>query len=287
MFLKRAILTFLVGLGLTFTSCGSVGNTLIKQENENVDLVSSPTLATELNPVEGIASPIIPSPAIVPDSYLGKTIPEPRTSHAMVYDPVRKVVVMFGGYSSLLNEDVGFYLNDTWEYDGLSWTKSETPISPSPRSGHVMAYDGKRNLIVLFGGGSEDDPFLNDTWEYNGTSWQQRNDLLSSPSQKRNATMSYDPRTETVLLFGGYAGYLTNDLWEYDGLTWKQIDSKIVETRLMYSPMFPKMVYGGEFGTVAFIEDSIFSYVFPKWEILSEPSINDENLDQTFIFTAI
>lgn len=287
MFLKRVIIIFFTGLGLTIVSCSAENITPIGSKGVIGEVSTSPTLVVESYSAEEIVSPVIPSPTTGANKVLLEIVPQPRISHAMVFDPVRKVVVLFGGFSRLLDEDVGFYLNDTWEYDGVSWTKVETLISPSPRSGHAMAYDEKRGLVVLFGGSLEGSSSLNDTWEYDGVSWQLRIDLSNSPAKRVDATMSYDPRTETILLFGGYSGFLTNDLWGYDGLTWTKIGSEMVETRLMYSPMFPKMVFGGDVGIVTFIEDSLFSYSSQKWNILSEPSADDDKgLDQIFIFTA-
>lgn len=42
-------------------------------------------------------------------------------------------------------------VNDTWEWDGQSWTQVEAD-GPSPRSDHVMAFDSIRNRTILFGG---------------------------------------------------------------------------------------------------------------------------------------
>ncbi len=44
--------------------------------------------------------------------------PSSRYGHAMAYDELRGVVVIFGG----IDAD-GNYLSDTWEYDGLTWTQ--------------------------------------------------------------------------------------------------------------------------------------------------------------------
>ena len=42
--------------------------------------------------------------------------PSPRGSPAMVYDPVRKRIILYGGFASNRND-----LNDTWEWDGSEW----------------------------------------------------------------------------------------------------------------------------------------------------------------------
>jgi cysteine-rich repeat protein len=71
--------------------------------------------------------------------------PSPRSGHVMAYDATRDRVVLFGGYD-------GTYRNDTWEWDGSTWTLLSSQTSPPPRTGHAMAYDATRGRIVLFGG---------------------------------------------------------------------------------------------------------------------------------------
>jgi hypothetical protein len=41
--------------------------------------------------------------------------PSPRENGMMAYDPVRKEIVLFGGYA-------GLYYSDTWAFDGANWT---------------------------------------------------------------------------------------------------------------------------------------------------------------------
>ena len=47
------------------------------------------------------------------------TSPSPRAVSAMAYDPVSKKVVMFGGFNDTT------YLNDTWTWDGTTWTQAK------------------------------------------------------------------------------------------------------------------------------------------------------------------
>src|SRR6266496_2944326 len=61
--------------------------------------------------------------------------PPSRHGHAMVYDAVRQRVVLFGGLSSSGNSS-----NDTWEYDGTTWTQRTPGTSPSARQNHAMVY---------------------------------------------------------------------------------------------------------------------------------------------------
>ncbi len=62
----------------------------------------------------------------------------------MVYDTKRGRIVRFGG----MNHKVGL-LGDTWEWDGKHWVE-RADMGPAPRFGHSMAYDEKRNRVILF-----------------------------------------------------------------------------------------------------------------------------------------
>jgi len=67
---------------------------------------------------------------------------------------------MFGGF------DGTGYLNDTWTFDGVSWTlvATDTPLQPALAA--QMAYDGVTREVVLFGG--YDGTII---WETRGCGW--------------------------------------------------------------------------------------------------------------------
>src|SRR5262245_16888651 len=75
------------------------------------------------------------------------TGPGPRSYHAMVFDDARQRTVLFGGF-------IGgtVTLNDTWEWDGTTWTLRPTVHAPGPRWLYRLAYDRGRGRTVLFGG---------------------------------------------------------------------------------------------------------------------------------------
>jgi Galactose oxidase, central domain len=79
----------------------------------------------------------------------------------MAYDTVRQRVVLFGGSPNTTSAAV----NDTWEYDGTTWTQRTPATSPPARNSHAMVYDSTHQVTVLFGG------CCNDTWLWNGTTW--------------------------------------------------------------------------------------------------------------------
>jgi galactose oxidase-like protein len=159
--------------------------------------------------------------------------PTSRTEHAMAYDSARARVVLFGGKSLPLDPltQEPRYLDDTWEYDGLSWSHVRTHGSPLHRSGHAMVFDTTRARIVLFGGHADDD--LADTWEYDGAraSWTQvptTTTASSAPSARQYHAMAFDGARGRTILFGGLFATRTNpvllgDTWEYDGARWTRV----------------------------------------------------------------
>src|SRR5262249_57521775 len=88
-------------------------------------------------------------------------------SHALAYDSVRHLTVLFGGSAG------GAPSDETWEYDGLAWTHRTPAASPPARLAHAMACDAVRARTVLFGGLVASSP-ANDTWEWDGTTWMPR-----------------------------------------------------------------------------------------------------------------
>ena len=90
--------------------------------------------------------------------------PTPRFQYGFAYDAVRQQVVLFGGQGP---NNTPIY-NDTWVWDGTTWTQQLPATSPPGRTLPAMAYDEPRAQIVLFGGFTGS--FSNDTWVW-GTSF--------------------------------------------------------------------------------------------------------------------
>ncbi len=133
------------------------------------------------------------------------TSPPARNDPAMEYDPVHRVVVLFGGSG----------LSDTWTWDGTTWTH-QTPATSPPGDSSEMAFDAATGLMVLFNSEGQ-------TWTWNGTTWH-RESPSASPSPRSQPMMSYDGPRHDVVLFGGFVGpnQFYGDTWTWDGSTWHQ-----------------------------------------------------------------
>lgn len=141
----------------------------------------------------------------------GALAPSARWGHAMAYDSARNRTVLFGG-----SEGDG----ETWEWDGLAWTRRMPAVAPPPRVDHAMAFDEERHVVVLFGG-IVDHQRANDTWEWDGEVWRARTAPVLPPARFKHA-MAYDAARLRVVLFGGVdaEGTFLGDTWEWDGTQW-------------------------------------------------------------------
>jgi hypothetical protein len=62
--------------------------------------------------------------------------PEPRCCFKMAYDAARREVVLYGGISPLAD---GSYFEDTWTWDGLTWTEQHPVTTPGIAAYYGMA----------------------------------------------------------------------------------------------------------------------------------------------------
>jgi Galactose oxidase, central domain len=87
------------------------------------------------------------------------TGPSARSQMGFAYDSMRHVSVLFGGPS-------GTATNETWEWDGTTWTQATPLDSPQARYNVGMAYDSGLAQTVLYGGQLNGSPatVASDTW---------------------------------------------------------------------------------------------------------------------------
>jgi hypothetical protein len=148
--------------------------------------------------------------------------PVARHNAVMAYDSSRHEIVLWGGS----NSDLGVVLNDTWTWDGTSWSLELPARSPVARSGATMAYDPARDQMVLFGGYDANVAYTSDTWTWDGSTWT-RADPDNVPPARSAGAATYDPVLGGVLLFGGNYGLGKHaaDTWVWTGNDWLDVGS--------------------------------------------------------------
>lgn len=88
--------------------------------------------------------------------------PPPRAASPMVYDPVNRCIVMFGG------DHLDSMFSDTWVYacSTRTWHKKHPAFSPAPRNGHALLYLPKSQRVILIGGTDYRASFPMEIWTY-------------------------------------------------------------------------------------------------------------------------
>ncbi|HEX5052027.1 MAG TPA: kelch repeat-containing protein [Planctomycetota bacterium] len=142
----------------------------------------------------------------------------PRAEHSATFVAARGVTVIHGGRVLPGGGVPSFLSNETWEFDGLTWTQIPTPVSPPPRQMPAIATDQGSGTVVMFGGRGPGGS-LNETWEYDGVTWIQVFPAVS-PLPRENHAMAFDEATGQVVMFGGtgsvgFGQYWLNDVWTY------------------------------------------------------------------------
>jgi hypothetical protein len=146
--------------------------------------------------------------------------PEARYRSTLVYDPLNRRSILFGG-------DTNGYFGDTWLLDSAAktWTEMKPTAAPAPRNSHSMVFDTANGKGLLFGGW--DNTNLGDTWAYDAAAnrWTPLNPP-SSPGPRNSHAMAYDASQKKIVLFGGCAESACPDseTWIYDpaGNAWSR-----------------------------------------------------------------
>ncbi|MFM9958819.1 MAG: hypothetical protein ACKVZJ_12155 [Phycisphaerales bacterium] len=165
------------------------------------------------------------------DTWEQLTIPNPpaRLDGLMAYDSHRQRIVLFGGDNPTPPPGVPYEpYNDTWEFDGTSWTRMNVTTPPPQTIGpggfvtsySAMAYDAARRLTVMLQlpvlpglTGLPGTPPLPDTapavvWEWDGVDWNQRRPVQPvCPAVLRNPAAPF--RGEPLILRNFYARRLS------------------------------------------------------------------------------
>ena len=142
--------------------------------------------------------------------------PMPREGAAMIYDPLRDRVLLFGGWS-----DFAPPLNDLWELrlsEPATWTHVDVSgRSPAGRGYASAVYDPVHDAMIVFGGlGVQNGPFA-DTWSLSLSrvpEWHELEDSTAGLGARGLTSLAYDPRRNRVVMFGGgdYT-HVFDDLW--------------------------------------------------------------------------
>jgi hypothetical protein len=156
-----------------------------------------------------------------------ENVPAPRYEMMVAYNTKQNKAILFGGTLES-SPNNWTRVNETWEWDGQDWKQLNPAKSPPPRSRGGLAYDPKRDVIVLFGGWNDLGRSLSDTWEWDGETWNEvgKCEGCTPPPARGCHNMYYDTVREIVIMYGGCNEnqYFFNDAWSWDGTRWSWVD---------------------------------------------------------------
>lgn len=129
-----------------------------------------------------------------------------RSGHRMVFDSNRGLWVLYGG-RPVYPQSVW---DETWEFDGTTWTQRFPAATPGGLAGHGMCFDRARNVTVAYGG--------QQLFEYDGLTWVPRSPA-HNPGFTPNCTMCYHQGLMRAVMFDSANGAT----WLWDGVDWTQL----------------------------------------------------------------
>jgi hypothetical protein len=152
------------------------------------------------------------TPAASPSGTLGTEL---------VHDVVRGVTVMYGSLNT--SPFGGPSVDETWEFDGTTWTQVFPTTTPGGLGNYGACYDIVRNRTVIYGGTANSwfPTAEGGTWEFDGTNWSLIS-TVGTPGLLERPAMCYDIALGKAVLFGGIDPNLggNDTTWLYDGTNW-------------------------------------------------------------------
>ncbi len=142
--------------------------------------------------------------------------PAARHGHSLIFDPVRRRVILFGGQADR-------FFADTWAYEiaANSW-RQLSPSGPAERYGHSAIYDPRGDRMIISHGFTSVQGRFDDTWAFDLRDNTWRNITPGGPRPLRRCLHHavYDERNHQMLLYGGCSGGFgpcpQGDLWSFD-----------------------------------------------------------------------
>jgi hypothetical protein len=186
-------------------------------------------------------------------------IPPARSLHAMAYDPVRKVVLMYGGFGTAVPGGGGVYgFDDTWAYQGNgfsgTWTHVAGNASDHGNAGPGLVWAQFQSEIIRVGG--IDRPYYAPSGVFNvfGGAYY----WTGVWTDDRNPGpliwgfgLAYDSYRNVAVLVGGYGTTfdvsniaIPNDVWEFRfNIGWTNTTTTTSIASSFAGRGFPAMAY--------------------------------------------
>jgi len=239
------------------------------------------------------SAPIISTPTIAPT--LAPTVivenPPPCPEAELIYHTQLGQMLLVNCVQDASKENS----NVIWGWNGTQWQRVAEG-GPFRRILGGVAYDEKRNVLVLYGGRPIALGKCNrETWEWDGQVWAQKD--VQSPTACDHVKMVYDAATGESILFSGLdeSENRVNETWSWNGEEWKLLSTEGPESRghfgFVYDPTHEQiLLYGGYASTVT---DEFWVWKDSTWQKINFPGpgqlshfgmVYDTNANALYIF---
>jgi MYXO-CTERM domain-containing protein len=141
--------------------------------------------------------------------------PPARSNAGLIFDPKRQALVLFAGFGNKTQ------LSDLWTWDGATWTKQNTGDIFAARASPLVAWDAKREEVVIHGGYDFNYSFLQDTWVWDGRTLTERARVgppVPSRSDYYYSALHQNAAQDLAIYTDG------QELWRWVGNQW-QLDA--------------------------------------------------------------
>ncbi len=148
-----------------------------------------------------------------------------RATEGLAFEPVSGLIVAYGGVPDYTSANP---FNDTWAFDGCTWTQLFPVGNPGTRFNAYLAQSPTPGRVVLFGGAITVGALAGTTWELDtqALTWTNMTPAGPSPSPRQLANTVYDSLRARTVLFGGTnltGSAFLGDTWEWDGTLWANV----------------------------------------------------------------
>ncbi|HET6261537.1 MAG TPA: hypothetical protein VFG99_04785, partial [Chloroflexia bacterium] len=178
--------------------------------------------------------------------------PPARAGHDLVYHDSLKLVLLVNGDDE--GQPAGTP-SKIWGWDGREW-RVVTSGGPEARSLGGVAYDPGRNVLVMYGGSTQDRVF-SDTWEWDGRAWSKKD--VTGPGLLHHTSMVYDAERKELVMYGGNLQATEStrsditfpeDTWTWNGQAWRKAATQGLGPRYHYAITYDAarkvaLIFGG------------------------------------------
>jgi hypothetical protein len=189
-----------------------------------------------------------------PIGPLADAAPAPPASagHSLVYADQLEMVLLVNAGLGAANVPPPSTPTRVWGWSQNEWRVLDS-AGPPIRNLAGVAWDTRRNTLVMHGGTYDLGHSYGETWEWSPQSgWRRFSG--ANPGIRDHTHMAYDPERGRAVLFGGSGSNPDSafaDTWEFDGARWERVADTGPPARvhhaMQYDPVLRRVVLFGGF----------------------------------------